>query len=285
MNVIQSVFEISEEFMKSPEHVSICEDKVLETTELMRNSGVEKFSFSNENDVADRKIMVDIYKELIGNAINYCFWYGKHDVRPRGSSSNLMHELLDRCFARFGIFTKELVDYYISLLTEYRFPLLEERVKHLNELVSINEFVRTVFASRVPLDFLFERLIKLFPGYGSDMFLKRASLFFIQLNRRFSGWYEGEISSLPIPADYQVPKMLEHYNCIVYSKELKNKINSSELIPKHSVQECEIRAATVLVSKKLSELTGWSISDVDAWFWLKRNGCKKPFHLTITTDY
>ncbi len=284
MNVIQSVFEISEEFMKNPEHVFVCEDKVLETAELMMDSGVEKFSFSNECVITDKEVMTSIYKELIGNAINYCFWYGKHDVRPGGSSSNLMHGLLDKSFSRFGIFNKELVDYYISLLTEYRFPLLEERIKHLNELVlSIDKFVRMVFASKAFLSVLFETLTQLFPGYGSDIFLKRASLFFIQLNRRFGWWFD--VNFLPIPADYQVPKMLEHYGCIVYSEELKNKISSHELIPKHSVQECEIRAATVLVAQKLSRLTNWGISDVDSWLWLRRNECRKPFHLTITTDY
>lgn len=285
MDIVQSVFSISEEFMQSPEHVSVCEDKVIETADLMKNSGITKFSFSNGCSSTDREIMVAIYQELLGNAINYCFWYGKHDVRPGGSSSNLMYELLGRCFNRFGIFTQELIDYYVSLLTEYRFPLLEERIKHLNELVPpIDKFVRMVFASKVFLDVLFETLVKLFPGYGSDIFLKRASLFFIQLNRRFS-WWEDVISSLPIPADYHVPKMLEHYGCIVYSGELKNKIGNHELIPKHSVQECEIRAATVLVSKKISKLTGWSISDVDSWFWLRRKECRSPFHLTITTDY
>lgn len=285
MNIVQSVFSISEEFMQSPYHVFVYEKKVLETADLMKNSGITRFSFSNGCSSTDREIMVTIYQELLGNAINYCFWYGKHDVRPGGSSSNLMYELLGRCFNRFGIFTQELIDYYVSLLTEYRFPLLEERIKHLNELVpSIDKFARMVFASKVFLEVLFETLVKLFPGYGSDIFLKRASLFFIQLNRRF-GWWEDIISSLPIPADYHIPRMLEHYGCIVYSEELKNKIGSHELIPKHSVQECEIRAATVIVAKKLSELTGWSVSDVDSWFWLRRKECRSPFHLTITTDY
>ena len=283
MDFIQSVFSISEEFMQNPEHVSICEDKIIETSELMKSSGMEKFGFNSGFSLTDKEVMIAIYKELIGNAINYCFWYGKHDVRPGGSSSNLMYKLLDRCFDKFGIFTGELIDYYISLLTEYRFPLLEERVKHLNELVpSIDKFVRMVFASKSFLNVLFEMIVKLFPGYGSDIFLKRASLFFIQLNRRFYWWAD---ITLPIPADYQVPKMLEHYGCISYLEELKSKISSHELIPKHSVQECEIRAATVLVARRLSELTGWSISDVDSWFWLRRKECLSPFHLTITTDY
>jgi len=41
----------------------------------------------------------------------------------------------------------------------------------------------------------------------------------------------------------------------------------------------------VLACKKLQELTGWNISEIDAWLWLRRKEATLPFHLTITTDY
>ena len=88
-----------------------------------------------------------------------------------------------------------------------------------------------------------------------------------------------------MPADYQVPKMLEHFGCLVYTRDLEDKIKRHTMIPKWSIEEISIRAGTILVCDKLSELTGWTKSDIDAWLWRNRKECDKPFHLTITTDY
>ena len=127
-------------------------------------------------------------------------------------------------------------------------------------------------------------LITLFPGFASDIFLKRTFLFFIQMNRRF-GWFEEECKIIPVPADYQIPKMLEHFGCFSYSSSLRQSIESNKLIPKNSIEECEIRSATILTAKKLCEITGWNISDVDSYFFLRKHEVDSPFHLTITTDY
>ena len=127
-------------------------------------------------------------------------------------------------------------------------------------------------------------MVREFPGYASDMFLKRASLFFLQLNRKF-GWYSETIKDLHIPADYQVPKMLRHFGVLEYNTFLSTQIQTYSLIPSGSLMECEIRAATIIASKRLAELTGWITPEIDTWFWTKRKECDDPFHLTITTDY
>jgi hypothetical protein len=90
---------------------------------------------------------------------------------------------------------------------------------------------------------------------------------------------------IPVPADYQVPKMLEHFGCLKYKTSLSNKIASHSIIPKYSLEEVSIRGATILVCDRLAELTGWNKSEIDSWLWLRRKECTKPFHLTVTTDY
>jgi hypothetical protein len=129
-----------------------------------------------------------------------------------------------------------------------------------------------------------QKMVSLFPGFASDMFLKRASLFFIQLFRRF-GWFAEDLNNLHVPADYQVPKMLNHYGCIIYAEDLTDAIENNTIIEKHSQAECEIRAATVLAIKKLCDLTGWNVAEVDGYFFTRRHDATNPFHLTITTDY
>ena len=60
-------------------------------------------------------------------------------------------------------------------------------------------------------------MIKLFQGFSSDVFLKRTSLFFMQLYRKF-GWYKDDLmQTLFVPADYQIPKILRHFECIEYA--------------------------------------------------------------------
>ena len=93
------------------------------------------------------------------------------------------------------------------------------------------------------------------------------------------------MKTLHVPADYQVPKILKHFDCFYYKSELDLKIKEGELLPKHSLEECQIRAATVVACQMLAENTGWNIADIDGWLWLRRKTAIEPFHLTITTDY
>ena len=98
-------------------------------------------------------------------------------------------------------------------------------------------------------------------------------------------WFKREVEILPVPADYQIPKMLEGLGCINYSYLLSEKIQNGELISAGSIEECEIRAATMLAGRRLAELSGKTMCDVDTYLWLKRKEVDKPFHLTITTNY
>ena len=178
------------------------------------------------------------------------------------------------------------------MLAIERFPLIEERIRHMNQLIPYAiEFCIMIenrygvgIGQDVDLEYLLNEMVERFPGFASDMFLKRASLFFIQLHRRF-GWFGDELQYLHVPADYQVPKMLEHFNCIVYEDNLKEAINSNQQIPKNSLEECEIRAATILAVREFCNLTGWNVSEIDSFFFLNRHSAENPFHLTITTDY
>ena len=140
---------------------------------------------------------------------------------------------------------------------------MKKKKKHLKELIHFGEdYIRVLKKNAEDSQFedLFTVLIGAFPGYASDIFLKRASLFFIQLYRNF-GWFKDGMLKIPVAADYQVPKMLYHYCCTVYSEKLQNKIFAHELVLKNSREECEIRSATILICRKLCELTGWNISD------------------------
>ncbi len=290
MNLVENVFDIAERFMKDSQQVFLNHEEIERVSEVMIKEDKSKFPAKDISDV----FKICLF-ELIGNSINYCYWYGRHDIRPGDASSTKMYELLEKAFSwytnpglpRINNMMSHNMSTFIYSLSHNRFPLLEERINHLNQLLEFGEeFIAEIVEWHDDEKFNnhFKRLVTLFPGYSSDIFLKRASLFFLQLYRNL-GWFEEAMHKLHVPADYQVPKILNHYGCISYDHSLIKKIKNNIHIPKHTQEECEIRAATILACKKLCDLTGWNISDVDGWFWLKRKESTEPFHLTITTDY
>ena len=281
--LIDGVRTLSEDFVGEDMPVDIDWLKVNELSEQMLNS--DKMTWKEHSDLGTAQTVL---MELYANSINYCFWYGKYDFRPMDGGSGTMYDIIyEAVHDDFqGVVDIEFIQKITDRLTFDRYPLLQERVKHVMEVsMSTQEFVMFVLTNRDnDARIVLHELVSRYPGYASDMFLKRAFLFCYQLNRKL-GWFEDSIDELPVPADYQVPKMLEHFGCLVYKTQLLDKINSHSMIPRWSMEEISIRGATVLVCDELSKLIGWTKSEIDSWLWLRRKECKKPFHLTITTDY
>jgi len=300
MDLIKSVYDISEEFMNlqvpNRLHVNISEEKLLELSETMKEEGIVNFYSEEPQEVIkDEDVELKIIlRELIASSINYCYWYGHNDIRPMGANSNSMYELVDAAM-KITIFPdgvptkhdlKEIVNCLIEMLSINRYPLLEARKRHLLEVADngyqFSKYLQEGFAEDYNI---FERLVGDFQGFASDIFLKRASLFFIQLHRQL-GWFGLLMKELFVPADYQVPKMLTYFKVLSFSNQLQFKIRESKLIEKGSLMECQIRAATIIACKKLCDLTGWTIADIDTWLWTKRKLPKtEKFHLTRTSDY
>jgi hypothetical protein len=289
MRIYESVFEISEKFLSERSPVFVKEEGIEQTSKLMLEQGGKKFPVK---EITKDHIYQAVLQEFVGCAINYCYWYGLSNIRPNESSSGKMYSLVEKAFKNYqeGDSFEICIQRLIELLALERFPLLEEREKHLKELISDGEGFSAAVSNTIfykdKEDFypFFEDMVKTFPGYASDIFLKRASLFFLQMYRQY-GWFESAMKVLPVPADYQVPKMLKGFGCIEYEYYLQSLVDNEVLIPKGSREECSIRAATVIACKKIQEKTGWSIADIDGWFWLRRKEITAPFHLTITTDY
>ncbi len=286
MNLVESVYKISEELLYTePMNVMIDEPKIKSLAKRMKEEGLTPFSIPHQEDKFKGVLI-----ELVASSINYCYWYGSSHVRPNQVNSGAMYEAVEKSFEtyhpQFFMF-QECISDLVNRLSFERFPLLEERKRHLYELIEQDApaFARLITDSKkISFDEAFETLIKKFFGFSSDTFLKRASLFFLQLYRKY-GWFENAMKTLHVPADYQVPKILKHFYCFYYKDELVQKIKNGDLIPKHSIEECQIRAATIIACKMLQEKTGWNIADIDGWLWLRRKIGIDPFHLTITTDY
>lgn len=290
MNFANTVFELSKSFMEDPSYVQINANNLEDFAEQMIEHGAPSFPMPNVE-----KVQKGILLEIVAASVNYCYWYGKSTVRPLHANSTKMYDLLLDSFEDYqpsykSENFKDCINKFAIQLSQQRFPLIEQRIMHLEELIkedaeqfSIN-MLDAQSSDYLNMNRIMTQMISMYPGFASDLFLKRLSLFFIQLFRRF-GWFADDLKQLHVPADYQVPKMLEHFGCISYEYSLQTAIQNGDLIPKGSLAECEIRAATVLTIKRLCELTGWNVAEVDGYFFLQRNEATNPFHLTITTDY
>jgi hypothetical protein len=280
MNFVKSVFDLANSFMRYPKHIEISQDHYLSMVEKIQNTPVPSWP---KREIKNPEL--EVLSTLIKNSINYCYWYGRYDIRPNDSCASKLGKIVDKHMDPQKPFANVLGNIKREIILE-RFPLISERIKHLEEI----SFHGMEFSIKVcdnhdkPVERLMKGLFQYFPGYSADMFLKRASLFFVELYRIF-GWFKEDMKNIFVPADYQLPKLLEHYGVLKYSYDLKNKILSHQLIPKNSLEECEIRAATIIVCDRLSKATGRNIADIDSWLWLNRDSIDTPFHLTITTDY
>lgn len=297
MDLVKGVYDIAKEFLtqkkegKSPlrQHVELNTHQIKNLAVQMQEEGKVNF-YEEEPQESDKDIFKIILREMVASSINYCYWYGSSTIRPMDSNSASMYELVDAAIGNHpeNLNFESSIRYLIELLSLYRYPLLEERKRHLLELVEDEKAL--TFARYVQVKYgrsgskIFEELVKNFQGFASDIFLKRASLFMIQLYRQL-GWFENFMQELFVPADYQVPKMLEYFKAIKWGNDLGYKIQENKLIEKGSLMECQIRAATIIVCKELCGLTGWNVADVDTWLWTKRKLPTGKFHLTYTTDY
>jgi hypothetical protein len=299
-DIIGNVWDMVDSFTRIPRHVRINEDKVSELAEKIKKTvepyhkhkpwGPPNIPFKTYAEQPVRDSIVIQY-ELIAATVNYQYWYGRHDIRPNDSSAVKMYQLLDEsCNVDPIWFSMDsVVDRFKKKLILNRFPAIEKRVKHLDELrnkgyVFARELEEMQRFGAFDLNRSLESLITTFPGFAEDMFLKRAFLFYIMLYMKM-GWFEKEIDKVPVPADYQVPKMLRWFGCLDYSTDLSESVRFSIPIPENSLMECEIRASTMLVCKKLAEQSGCKTAEVDAFLWGNRKSCTDPFHLTVTTNY
>jgi hypothetical protein len=131
-------------------------------------------------------------------------------------------------------------------------------------------------------------------------FLKRAQLCASALAAcSFEGFALRGVENLTVFSDYRLPQLFQLHGMMVLSPALAAKVSAGEELPLHSVEEVEIRAATIAIADAVvaransrnGEL-GLSAAKFDYWCWRKAVAAeeegllaKLPFHRTRTTDY
>jgi len=200
--------------------------------------------------------------------------------------------------------------------------LLNERLNILHETGSIllkeygGHFSRCIEQSGGSAVDLVELVVKKFPSYRDEAvydgqrvsFYKRAQILVSDIWGCFNGHGLGhftDMDGLTMFADYRVPQVLSHEGVLVYSPQLKDRLQRKEEIQFGDPDECEIRAASILAvhlivnhaSDKipLEQDTGdggqrLSAPLVDVYLWRKRRQQPQmyqqtPFHRTRSIFY
>jgi hypothetical protein len=226
--------------------------------------------------------------ELLASAVNYCYFYGTPDCRPNDAGSTKMYALLDEAFVWARNQQRGAEKRFADLLIAHRFPLCEDRARHIRAVSHARDKVAALTnMTDAGRDFPIAQTVGVvltIPGFGGDIFIKRASLFLMMLYRRY-GWMADTIGELVVPADYQVPRILRKLGCITYSERLAAMIERNDELAAGSRLEVEIRAATIVACDRLAAAAKVNTSRVDEFLWLRRKEVADPYHITVTTAY
>jgi len=240
----------------------------------------------------------EAYKIIhVYNAINaslqYCFFIGNAQLRFDDIDSFWVMSMLDDVFKQYEVVSVEDIyktkESIINMLMVSNITLLRSRVQTVEEVFEKLDFDGYANAY-ADVNTSIEQLKKLV-CFKQDIFFKKG-LFAVMITARMlpelkelHPVYKVALHQLPVPADYQIPKMLRHYGLIEFSDELASLVDNSVSLQENFEMELNIRAATVLACEMLAQNNACSVDDVDAYLFMKRKECDALHHLCVTRSY
>lgn len=288
------------------------------------SNGFEKYAshywlkdspFDIEQLSTDQKLMFIV----VFNAISFSYWGNpywnveyKGKLYTRGSWS-----LVASIFRALEEGRDILNPAYLATVSEkelsqilrgnVKIPLLDERVKILNEIGSVltekfnGQFSALMKKANNDALSLLNLILETFPSFQDFAYYKSEKIFFQKRAQAlvegiysiFQGTGYGELKNidfLTACADYIIPNLLRKLGILEYSQDLSKKIDSEELLPKGSPEEVEIRSCTIWaieLARKELEARKLQVSalNINDYLWSVGRNTETPFHRTRTTAY
>ena len=243
---------------------------------------------------------------FVGNAINFSFWFDKYDEKYQFnnlSGSEAMWDVLQR--------NQELLDAeYLKNIEQTKFremfgnmPMEDKRIEQLCEAgkVLTQRYNGKAINILREADYKIENIIREISSnfelwndsYGGIHFYKRIQAFInCILNDSICRSIVDKtgIEKMTILADYHIPKLFRHYEILEYSEDLKHKVDDGISLNSGSIEETDIRIATILVGIELLEKMNQSSfvitpSTLDGILWREARKIKVPYHLCKSIWY
>ncbi|MGB9706598.1 MAG: queuosine 5'-phosphate N-glycosylase/hydrolase [Microgenomates group bacterium] len=255
---------------------------------------------------------------FILDALNFCFWAKKNEEKwtveyPKGNFvSNgwfaLVNSIQRAIFEGLPILDASYLanlkineaKYIFRSATQIPIPLLNERVKILNEIGKIlnkkykGNIYNFLVKNGLDAERILPNLVKEFPSFGDYSFLgkkrinfyKRAQIFVYDL----SFLPELKISNLgclTVFADYKIPQILRAFGVLEYTPLLAEKIDNYEILPAGSREEIEIRSSTIWAGELIAFFSNLFPAQVDNVLWKASQSLPdiNPYHRVLTTAY
>lgn len=275
-------------------HVHVASDIDAATRRLIEMCGTPKRTCVEERPLTFRTFIA----ELSFCIINFCYWENDSTKRPGGDSTQVRKQV----FAAFGLSPYplakpgkdatdvecvECIERLARQIVRGKLPQAQQRVEMLQGLAAVLPDIRKVH-ERCANDEAdvsdVSTLLCTVPGFTGDVFHKRLFFFFMLLHRIYRRC-QNLARTLPLPADYQVPKVLRAAHAVTFEAELAALVDSDTAIKSGTLMEVEIRAAAIVAVDRIARHLGLTEEQVDEWLWCSRNIVPGKHHLTFTKDY
>jgi len=216
---------------------------------------------------------------LICASLQYNFWYQTSLHRLNNVNSQVIKELVQK-----EMDSKEAHESYndmkpgiIDALMKSGVKHLDKRIESINEVFSLDLEVYQHYNTNVDASI---RMIETLPSFQKDPFFKKGA-FALQ----FSAELQGDLLDFVVPADYQIPKVLQLLGIITYEPSLLYKIESDVFLQEGSKEELAIRSATILACDCIAKQNKCTTQEVDAWLFNQKDTIVSKHHLCDTTNY
>lgn len=319
MYIENPVIEDTQYVVKNAEHVKINIGAVADISKALYNYDIPVWDYDIHYADRDSPEKTAQYI-LILDSLNFCFWPSEWRVEWKGKTYHGYKALaasLTRAIEE-GIPILD-ADYLENItVNELRYILrgegeasmIEQRVNHLQEVGRVlnlkynglfKNLIESVNGSGVELALKIADEFSSFSDYADYKnrrvaILKRAQITVADLYGIFGGESYGffeDMDRITAFADYKLPQVLRKFGVIEYSEELAEKIDNMEEIEAGSIEEIEIRAATVVsvekIKEKLSEMGRYLKSyEIDWMLWeysQQLPDWEIPHHRTLTHYY
>lgn len=276
---------------------------------------------------ADPAVMATLV--LVLDALNFCFWPLPTATQPRWQIT-WQGETHDGYWALAVALRRALAHGYplanpafLAGISEddlrqivapdpgcAEIPLLHARLQHLHEVgTALQEqwdgtFLTAIQRANGSAVALLRDVLRTLPSFrdvqllgGRELhFYKRAQILIADLVGAFNGGGPGafhDLHALTAFADYKVPQVLRRFGILAYSDHLAAHLQRRDLLPSDSIEEIEIRAATVWAVELLRQALAERGHDHPAWtldgiLWHAGQtlpGDAEPYHRTLTVWY
>lgn len=311
--MLEKITETSFFVMKNAKYVSLNETKLQVFANKIKNTEPTHWLSSNPFGLLELEKEELALFLLIHGSMEFCFWGNpKWKIETEKGA-------LDGAFALLYALLNEvkrnkhfLTPTYLKNLTKEEFqkilkgnieiPLFQERYHRITAigkiLVEKNISFYDEIKNKTTDIELFEYLINTFPFLKDTRTYQGKTIYFYKLAqlmtsdilhlREIKENIKIDVHNLVGCADYKLPQVLHQFGVIQYQNELEQALLEKQELNENSIEEIEIRAATIVAIHHLSQITRKSAIEINDMIWLQGQDKSLDwisYHLTKTSSY